>query len=101
MQFVVIAYDGKDEHAFERRLAAREAHIRRAEELFNAGKLLFASAILNDEGKMIGSILICDFDSIDSLHNEWLSSEPYVVGNVWEKIEIKRAQVAKFCLKPL
>jgi uncharacterized protein YciI len=54
MQFIVIAYDGTDKGALERRLAAREAHLKSAKELYDAGKWLYAAALLNDGGKMIG-----------------------------------------------
>ena len=61
---------------------------------------LFTEYILDDEGKMIGSVITCDFPSQKEL-DEWLKKEPYVIGKVWEKIEIKRAQVAPFCLKQI
>ena len=98
MQFIVVAYDGTDEGALERRLAAREAHLKSARELFESGKWLYAAGILDDDGKMIGSMIVCDFPSRDELERQWLKKEPYVTGNVWKKIDINRAQVAPFCL---
>ena len=97
MQFIVIAYDGTDEGALERRLAAREAHLTLAKEMFNNGKWLYAVGILNDDGKAIGSMIVCEFASRNKLE-QWLKVEPYVVGNVWKKTEINRAQVAPFCV---
>ena len=97
MQFIVIAYDGTDQGALERRLAARDAHLKSAKEMFDSGKWLYAAGILNDDGKMIGSMIVCDFASRDELE-EWLKVEPYVVGDVWKKIDINRAQVAPFCV---
>ena len=99
MQFVVIAYDGTDEKAFERRLAVREHHLKSAKELYDTGKWIYAAALLNDDGKMIGSMIVCDYQSREELQEQWLNNEPYVKGNVWKKIEIKRAQVAPFCMK--
>ncbi len=96
MQFIVTGYDGKDDGALKRRLAAREAHLAMAKEMVEKGKWLYAAAVLNDEGKMCGSVIVCDFDSREVLDKEWLDKEPYVLGNVWEKIEIRRAQVAPF-----
>ncbi len=40
MEFVVIAYDYKDEKALERRMAVREAHLKGAAKMFAEGKLL-------------------------------------------------------------
>lgn len=95
MQFIVIAYDGTDEGALERRLAVREAHLESAKKMFEAGKWLYAAGILDDDGKMIGSMIVCDFPSRDELE-EWLKVEPYVVGEVWKEINVNRAQVAPF-----
>ena len=98
MQFIVIAYDGTDEKALERRLAVREAHLESAKEMFESGKWLYAAGILNDDGKMIGSMIVCDFHSREELE-QWLKVEPYVVGKVWKKINVNRAQIAPFCAK--
>ena len=98
MQFIVVAYDGTDENALERRMAVRQDHLSSAKQMFDEGKLLYASGILTDEGKMIGSMMIVDFPSLDDLKAQWLNKEPYVTGKVWENIDIKRAGVAPFCL---
>jgi uncharacterized protein YciI len=98
MQFIVVAYDGTDEGALDRRLAVRDAHLKSAKEMFESGKWLYAAGILNDDGKMIGSMIVCEFASRDELE-QWLKVEPYVTGNVWKKVDVNRAQVAPFCLK--
>jgi uncharacterized protein YciI len=97
MQFIVMAYDGKDKDAPARRLAAREAHLKLGKELHAAGMWLYASAILDDNGKMIGSMIVCDFPSRGEMQSQWLSREPYIAGKVWEKIDILSAQSAPFC----
>ena len=99
MQFIVLGYDGTDDKALDRRLAAREAHLKLAKEMFGDGKWLYAAAILDDGGKMIGSMIVCDFPSRNDLEGQWLKSEPYVIGRVWQGIEVNRAQVASFCAK--
>ena len=92
MQFLVTGYDGTDEKALDRRMAVREDHIERNDKLRDAGHLLYAVAILDHSNKMIGSCLIYDFDTRDQL-DEWLKEEPYVTGNVWQKIEINPCRV--------
>lgn len=57
-----------------------------------SGKILYAVVILDEKEKMIGSMIVCDFDSRDEL-DAWLKEEPYVTGNVWEKIEVKPCMV--------
>jgi hypothetical protein len=92
MQFLVLGYDGSDKDALNRRLAVRDAHIALGNELRDAGKLLYGAAILDDHEKMIGSTIICDFENREEL-DEWLKKEPYVVGKVWQKIEVHPCRV--------
>jgi len=99
MQFIVLGYDGTDDKALDRRLAARESHLKLAQEMYGAGKWLYAAAILGDEGTMVGSLIVCDFPSRQDLEDQWLKREPYVIGRVWHRIEINRGQVAPFCAK--
>ncbi len=96
MQFIVLGYDGADEGAPARRMAAREAHLKGLVEKIEQGIFLYGAAILDEDGKMIGSLIICDFPSRDALKEQWLKNEPYVVGEVWKRIEIVRAQVPPF-----
>lgn len=95
MQFIVIAHDAKDEGALERRLSVRGQHLEFAAKMFESGKWLFASALLDDEGNMNGSVIACEFESENELRKEWLDKEAYVLGNVWEDITIKKAKIAK------
>jgi uncharacterized protein YciI len=95
MEFVVIGYDAKDEKALERRIAARTAHLENANKLFEEKRLLFASALLDENENMNGSIMFCDFPSKETLKKDWLKHEPYIIGNVWEKVIIKRTKIAK------
>ena len=97
MQFVVMGYDGTDENALDRRMAARNAHLETAEKMYAAGRWLYAVAILDDAGKMVGSMIVCDFESREALESQWLNDEAYVIGKVWARVDIKRAQVAPFC----
>jgi uncharacterized protein YciI len=98
MQFIVIAYDGTDEGALEHRLAAREAHLKLGDKMLAKGEMLYAGAILNDDEKMIGSTIICDFPSRKEL-DDWLEIEPYITGNVWEKIDIRHFRVGSSFVK--
>jgi len=92
MQFLLIAYDGKDDGALDRRLNARDQHIALGDTLVREGKMLYGSAILNDAGTMIGSMLVLDFPSRAEL-DEWLAIEPYMLGNVWSDVQILPTRV--------
>jgi len=98
MQFLITAYDGTDSQALNRRLKAREKHLEHIQKLLKERKILYAAAILDDDGSMIGSTLFVDFPSKDSLKSEWLDSEPYVTGNVWQEIDIKPCKIPEFFL---
>ncbi len=95
MQFIVIAYDGTDDQALERRMAVREKHLKYAQEMFDAGKWLYATAILDDNDKMIGSMIMCNYPSREELQEQWLNNEVYVTSGVWKTMSVHRAKVAK------
>ena len=90
MQYVVLALDGAD--ALDRRMASRPAHIALGDKMKEQGTLLFAAALLNDQGAMIGSMLVTQFSKREDL-DAWLGKEPYVTGKVWEKVEITPCKV--------
>lgn len=99
MQFIIIAYDGTDEKAMERRLAVREAHLDLFKRMVEKGVFYYGMAILDEKEKMIGSIIVSEFSSREALEEEWLKTEPYVVGKVWEKIEIRPIKIPPFLLE--
>jgi len=94
MQFLLLAYDGTDAGAQDRRLKIRQEHLDKIEKLKKTGEFLFGGAILNDNGQMIGSMIVYDFPDRASLDKK-LKDEPYIYGKVWEKIEIRPFRHAK------
>lgn len=88
MQYVLHAYDYTDEQALDRRMAVRPRHFEGARQLKAAGHFILGGALLDAAGKMIGSMMLLDFDSEEQL-NDWLRAEVYVTGKVWERIDIK------------
>jgi len=93
MQFMITAYDGKDDQALERRMAARPAHIDDAAALNKAGNIIAGGAILDEAGQMIGSTMYVEFDSRDAL-DIWLNNDPYVTGGVWQDISVSPIRLA-------
>jgi uncharacterized protein YciI len=88
MQFLLIAYDGTDPEALERRLKVREEHLEKIGILKKDKEFLFGGAILDNSGKMIGSMIVYDFPDRKSLDAR-LKDEPYFTKGVWEKVEIQ------------
>jgi uncharacterized protein YciI len=93
MQFLITAYDGKDENAQARRSAARPAHIEGAKDLLAGGQVLIGGAILNDADEMIGSSLVVEFENREAL-DQWLNNDPYVTENVWQDITVQPFRTA-------
>jgi uncharacterized protein YciI len=94
MQFLLIAYDGTDEGALERRMKVREDHLNQVAGLKKNGEFLFGGAILDDGGKMIGSMIVYEFSDRQSL-DAMLKEEPYITGDVWRKVDIQPFRHAK------
>ena len=92
MQFLVIGIDGTDAEALSRRLAVRAAHIALGDQLLATGNMWYGAALLDDSGKMKGSMLLMDFASEEALQ-EWLAKEPYITGDVWRSVEIHKCNV--------
>jgi len=88
MQFIVKAYDGKG--MLEKRMAVRPRHLEGMARL--GAHVVCAGGLLDDDGKMKGSVLIMDFQNREELDN-YLANEPYVQEHVWEKIEVERLNV--------
>jgi uncharacterized protein YciI len=92
VQFLLVARDGEDDDALARRLNARDAHIALGDQMVAEGRMLYGGAILDDADKMIGSVLVLDFPSRDAF-DEWLKIEPYMLGNVWRRVDVQPFRV--------
>jgi uncharacterized protein len=87
MQFLLMAFDGTDSQASERRARARDRHLAQCDAMVADGRLLFGTAILDEAGQMVGSMLVTEFPTRGDL-DEWLRGEPYVTDDVWADIRI-------------
>jgi uncharacterized protein YciI len=71
----------------------RPHHLDGAKELKESGNYVIGGAMLNDEGKMIGSVMILQFESEEALE-AWRQNEPYITQKIWETVDVKRFKVA-------
>jgi uncharacterized protein len=94
MQFLIIAHDGTDEGALDRRMAAREAHLVGARAMKADGSMIVGGAILDDDGRMVGSSCIVEFPDRAAV-DAWLATDSYVTGDVWWKIEVRPFRCAQ------
>src|SRR5688500_15655271 len=93
MQFLIIAKDATDADALTRRMAAREAHIAHISKAKAAGHAKMGAALLSDQEVMNGSAIIAEFENRAAL-DAWLATDPYVMQNVWNKIDIIPCKIA-------
>jgi hypothetical protein len=92
-QYVIIAYDGIDSDALERRNKVRPFHLAGAKKLKENNQFITGGAILNDDDQMTGSVMIVQFETEEEF-NQWYKNEPYIKEGVWQKIEVKPFRVA-------
>ena len=93
MQWLIIARDGSDEQTLEPRLAARPPHLGNATRLQARGHLPVGGALVDDDGRMIGSACVAQFATRAEL-DQWLRTDPYATGKVWQNIQIMPCRVA-------
>ena len=92
-QYLVTAYDYTDEGALQRRMNIRPHHLDGASSLKANGNFILGGAMLNDEGKMIGSTMVLQFETEEELE-AWQQGEPYITQKVWETVDVKPFRVA-------
>ena len=88
MQFIITAYDGPGQ--LEKRMEVRPRHLENMARIRSS--VVCAGGLLDDEGKMKGSVLVLDFPSREQL-DDYLSSEPYILEHVWEKVQVETMNV--------
>ena len=88
MQFIIRAYDGKD--MLDRRMEVRPRHLENMGRV--NGKVICAGGLLDDTGKMKGSVLVMEFENRAGL-DAYLASEPYIAEHVWERVEVESMNV--------
>jgi uncharacterized protein len=92
-QYLITGYDGTDENALNRRMDVRPFHLEGAKKLKENGNFIIGGALLNDDGKMIGSTMILQFKNPAELQN-WIDNEPYIQQKVWEQFKVQSFRVA-------
>ena len=88
MQYIIRAYDGKD--MLQKRLEVRPRHLENMAEI--QGRVLCAGGLLDEEGKMKGSVLVMEFENREGL-DRYLNSEPYILEGVWDKVKVEPMNV--------
>lgn len=87
MVYIIIAKDGTDGGAQERRASVRQEHLEKARQLKDAGTLLMGGALLDGEQSMIGSALLVEAENEEEARRI-VESDVYTTGGVWVSYEI-------------
>lgn len=93
MLYMILAHDGDDPQAPQRRQAVRESHLAGMKTLVDDGRVPFAAALLDDAGNMIGSALTVEADSEEDAR-ALIEADIYHREGVWVKYSlwpVKRA----------
>jgi uncharacterized protein len=81
-------------NSLELRLSARPAHIKRLQDLQDAGRLVLAGphpAIDSDNpgaAGFTGSLIVAEFDSQQDAQS-WADADPYITAKVYAKVTVK------------
>ena len=92
MLYAILSEDVAD--SLEKRKSARPAHLKRLEDLQNAGRLIIAGphpAIDSNtpgEAGFTGSLVIAEFASLQEAKN-WADIDPYVEAGVYANVSVK------------
>ena len=93
-QYLITGYDHTDPEALERRMSVREQHLQQVRKLKQSGNHILGGALLNDQGMMIGSTMVMQFETDEAFH-EWMEHEIYITAKVWDKVDIRPFRVAE------
>ncbi|HEY8219631.1 MAG TPA: YciI family protein [Methylobacter sp.] len=92
MLYAIISEDVED--SLEKRLSVRSAHLKRLQELQDAGRLITAGphpSIDSDNpgsAGFTGSLVIAEFDNLDDAQ-QWANVDPYIEAGVYAKVTVK------------
>ncbi|MCF7966919.1 MAG: YciI family protein [Methylobacter tundripaludum] len=92
MLYAIISEDIAD--SLKKRLSVRPAHLKRLQELQDAGRLILAGphpSIDSDNpgaAGFTGSLVVAEFDSLTAAQ-QWADVDPYIDAGVYAKVTVK------------
>ena len=87
MQFVILARDISGQDTLRRRQDARTEHMKGIRDLKQGGQMIDGGALLDPDGNMCGSLILCDFPDRAAL-DTYLDSEIFKREGIWGEIEV-------------
>jgi uncharacterized protein YciI len=83
--FVILGRDGP--HGVEGRKLHRAAHLANLQPLSDAGRVVFAGPLRDEQGVPRGSVIVLEAPDLDSAQSI-ATSDPYTRGAVFESVEV-------------
>ena len=87
MLYFVLAHDGTDSEAPQRRQRVRNAHLEGLKPAVESGMVQLGGAILDDDGGMVGSVVLIEADS-PAAARDFIENDVYRREGVWQTVEI-------------
>ena len=87
MLFAIHALDKED--SLELRMNTRESHL----EYLSNSPLVYAGPLLDEDGKMCGSLIVLDMEDISKV-KQFASNDPYSLAGLFKSVEIHRFKKA-------
>ena len=100
MGYAVIAWDGEDEGAVGRRMAARDRHMAVLTGWAADGRLALGVPLFTPDWKPAGSLMLLEVPDRAGL-DAYLAAEPFAAGEVWKRIETYPFRIAPLPYRPL
>jgi uncharacterized protein YciI len=99
MGYVVMAWDGTDEGASDRRMAVRDRHLEVITRWAREGRLQLGFPTFRADGSVAGSLMFLDEDEVGM--KEYLAEEPFAREGVWQSYEARPFRIAPLDYQPL
>jgi uncharacterized protein YciI len=93
MAFAILAFDGVDDEAPERRAAARDAHVAFITKEAAAGRLALGLPLHDEMGRSRGSLMVLDVADRAAL-DAYLAAEPFARQGVWHRVTSHAFRIA-------
>jgi uncharacterized protein YciI len=100
MGYAIIAWDGDDAGAVDRRMAVRDRHVENLHGWAADGRLAFGAPLYTPDWKPAGSLMLLQVPDRAGL-DAYLASEPFAAGDVWNGVEIHPFRIAPLPYRPL
>lgn len=93
MGYAVLAYDGEDEGASSRRMAARDRHLQVLTGWASDGRLALGVPLFTADWRVAGSLMVLEVPNRAGL-DAYLAAEPFNDGQVWRRVTAHPFRIA-------